>query len=144
MSIEQDKRFSLIIVGIQFGDEGKGKIVDFLAEHADAAIRAQGGNNAGHTVIYNDQEYKLYLIPSGILHSNCQCYIGGGVVIDPNLATEKILMLGVSKGADRQTLHANLQTQCSIVSRRIKEEGEENDLLGRLAVDPEIPFWIRG
>lgn len=72
-----------IIVGAQWGDEGKGKIVDYLTENADVIVRAQGGNNAGHTVIHGDRKYILHLIPSGILWPEKKCVIGNGVVIDP-------------------------------------------------------------
>ncbi len=71
-----------IICGLQWGDEGKGKIVDFLTEEADLVVRGQGGNNAGHTVIAKGQKYVLHLIPSGILWGK-QCVIGNGVVLDP-------------------------------------------------------------
>ena len=72
-----------IIVGAQWGDEGKGKIVDFLTEKTDIVVRAQGGNNAGHTVIHDGKKYILHLIPSGILWPEKNCVIGNGVVIDP-------------------------------------------------------------
>jgi adenylosuccinate synthase len=72
-----------ILVGAQWGDEGKGKIIDFLTEHADIVVRSQGGNNAGHTVILGDKKYVLHLIPSGILRPDKVCVIGNGVVIDP-------------------------------------------------------------
>ncbi len=72
-----------IIVGAQWGDEGKGKIVDYLTEGADVVVRAQGGNNAGHTVIQGGEKYVLHLIPSGILWPEKRCVIGNGVVIDP-------------------------------------------------------------
>ncbi len=72
-----------ILVGAQWGDEGKGKIIDFLTEKADIVVRSQGGNNAGHTVIVNGVKYVLHLIPSGILRPGKQCVIGNGVVIDP-------------------------------------------------------------
>ena len=72
-----------IVVGLQWGDEGKGKIVDFLTAEADVVVRAQGGNNAGHTVIANGKKYILHLIPSGILWSEKLCVIGNGVVLDP-------------------------------------------------------------
>ena len=72
-----------IVVGTQWGDEGKGKIIDILASRADVVVRSQGGNNAGHTVVNNGETYKLHLIPSGILYPDKLCLIGAGVVLDP-------------------------------------------------------------
>ena len=72
-----------IVIGTQWGDEGKGKIIDILASRAEVVVRSQGGNNAGHTVVNDGQTYKLHLIPSGILYPNTLCLIGAGVVIDP-------------------------------------------------------------
>src|SRR5579862_6118530 len=72
-----------ILVGAQWGDEGKGKIIDVLTEQADVVVRTQGGNNAGHTVFIGKQKYVLHLIPSGILRRGKTCVIGNGVVIDP-------------------------------------------------------------
>ncbi|MDE6672915.1 MAG: adenylosuccinate synthase [Ruminococcus sp.] len=72
-----------IVVGTQWGDEGKGKVIDILASRADVVVRSQGGNNAGHTVVNNGEVYKLHLIPSGILYPNTLCLIGAGVVLDP-------------------------------------------------------------
>ena len=74
---------NLVIVGAQWGDEGKGKIIDILSKDADFVVRYQGGNNAGHTVVVGEDEIILHLIPSGILHKNKTCVIGNGVVIDP-------------------------------------------------------------
>jgi len=74
---------TVVIVGAQWGDEGKGKIVDVLTLKADLVARYQGGNNAGHTVVIDNEKYVLHLIPSGILHKGTKCAIGNGVVIDP-------------------------------------------------------------
>lgn len=72
-----------IIVGSQWGDEGKGKIIDIMASRAEVVVRATGGNNAGHTVVNHGEVYKLHLIPSGILYPDTLCLIGAGVVLDP-------------------------------------------------------------
>ena len=79
-----------ILVGAQWGDEGKGKVIDVLTEGADIVVRTQGGNNAGHTVFIGKQKYVLHLIPSGILRKNKVCVIGNGVVIDPLSLVEEI------------------------------------------------------
>jgi len=80
----------IVIVGAQWGDEGKGKVTDMLAERADAVVRFQGGNNAGHTIVRDGQTWKLHLMPSGILHPGKLCVIGNGVVIDPNVLTDEL------------------------------------------------------
>ncbi|MFC1667832.1 adenylosuccinate synthase [Chlamydiota bacterium] len=82
-----------ILVGMQFGDEGKGKIIDVLAKRADYIIRFQGGSNAGHTVLIDEDQYILHLIPSGILHKGKKCIIGNGVVVDPKALLDEINML---------------------------------------------------
>jgi adenylosuccinate synthase len=84
---------NIVIVGIQWGDEGKGKIVDLLAEHADIIVRFQGGNNAGHTLVVDGKKVILHLIPSGILHPGKLCIIGNGVVVDPEVLIEEIATL---------------------------------------------------
>ena len=80
----------IVIVGAQWGDEGKGKITDLLAERADAVVRFQGGNNAGHTIVRDGETWKLHLMPSGILHPGKLCVIGNGVVIDPKILTDEL------------------------------------------------------
>jgi adenylosuccinate synthase len=80
----------IVIVGAQWGDEGKGKVTDLLAERADAVVRFQGGNNAGHTIVRDGETWKLHLIPSGILHRGKLCVIGNGVVIDPKVLTDEL------------------------------------------------------
>ncbi|MBI5143740.1 MAG: adenylosuccinate synthase [Candidatus Omnitrophica bacterium] len=88
---------NIVIVGAQWGDEGKGKVIDIFAPKADFIVRYQGGNNAGHTVVIGRQEFILHLIPSGILHGGKICVIGNGVVIDPKSLLDEIEMLE-SKG----------------------------------------------
>src|SRR5258708_770422 len=79
-----------ILVGAQWGDEGKGKIIDVLTEQADIVVRTQGGNNAGHTVFLGKQKFVLHLVPSGILRKRKLCVVGNGVVIDPVSLVEEI------------------------------------------------------
>jgi adenylosuccinate synthase len=79
-----------VIVGAQWGDEGKGKVVDLLAERADVVVRFQGGNNAGHTIVRDGEEFKFHLIPSGILYPGKTCVIGNGVVINPAVLIEEL------------------------------------------------------
>jgi adenylosuccinate synthase len=83
----------VVVVGTQWGDEGKGKVVDLLTEHADVVVRFQGGNNAGHTLVVGQDKFILHLIPSGVLHSGKQCLIGNGVVVDPEILQKEILAL---------------------------------------------------
>jgi adenylosuccinate synthase len=89
----------IVIVGAQWGDEGKGKVVDLLAERADMVIRFQGGNNAGHTIVRDGETWKFHLIPSGILYPGKTCVIGNGVVIDPRVLTDELDNLR-AKGID--------------------------------------------
>src|ERR687894_1167071 len=79
-----------VIVGAHWGDEGKGKVVDLLAERADLIVRFQGGNNAGHTIVRDGEEFKVHLIPSGILYPGKTCVIGNGVVINPSVLIEEL------------------------------------------------------
>ncbi len=96
----------IVIVGAQWGDEGKGKITDLLAEHGDAVVRFQGGNNAGHTIVRGEEEWKLHLIPSGILYPGKRCVIGNGVVIDPQVLIEELD--GAARPARRRQRPAHL------------------------------------
>jgi adenylosuccinate synthase len=84
------KRHCVVVVGAQWGDEGKGKIVDVLAERADIVVRYQGGANAGHTVVKGDDQFVLHQIPSGILHPTTRCMIGNGVVLDPETLLSEV------------------------------------------------------
>jgi adenylosuccinate synthase len=101
----------IVIVGAQWGDEGKGKVVDLLAEHADAVVRFQGGNNAGHTIVRDGEEFKFHLIPSGILYPDKLCMIGNGVVLDPRILLGEIDGLkrrGIDVGKLRISANAHL------------------------------------
>jgi adenylosuccinate synthase len=101
----------VVIVGAQWGDEGKGKVVDVLAADASAIVRFQGGNNAGHTIVREGKEYKFHLIPSGILHSDKLCVIGNGVVVDPRVLLGEIDNLkraGIGVGNLRISANAHL------------------------------------
>src|SRR5256886_7960309 len=101
----------IVIVGVQWGDEGKGKITDLLAEHGDAVVRFQGGNNAGHTIVRGEEEWNLHLIPSGILYPGKRCVIGNGVVIDPKVLIDELDALrarGVDVGGLKVSANAHL------------------------------------
>lgn len=93
---------TVVVLGTQWGDEGKGKIVDLLTEDSHAVVRYQGGHNAGHTLIINDEKTVLHLIPSGILRDGVKCYIGNGVVIEPKALIKEITQLEAS-GVDVQS-----------------------------------------
>jgi len=94
---------NVVVVGTQWGDEGKGKIVDLLTEAAQLVVRYQGGNNAGHTLVVGGEKFIFHLIPSGVLHSGTQCLIGNGVVLDPQVFLQEIDNLtgrGIAVGPD--------------------------------------------
>ena len=84
---------TVAIVGSQWGDEGKGKVIDYLATQADVVVRGQGGNNAGHTLVVGSKKFALRLIPSGVLNPNTVNVIGNGIVFDPKGFLEEIEML---------------------------------------------------
>ena len=91
--MQNNKRNISVIIGAQWGDEGKGKVTDFFSARSDYIVRFQGGNNAGHTIILDDRTLKLHLIPSGVLHPSCKLVIGNGVVIDPAVLIKEIDLL---------------------------------------------------
>ncbi|MBU8905781.1 adenylosuccinate synthase [Desertibacillus haloalkaliphilus] len=94
---------SVVVVGTQWGDEGKGKITDYLSEKAEVVARYQGGNNAGHTIVFGGEKYKLHLIPSGIFYDDKICVIGNGMVIDPKALVGELKYLH-DKGVDTSNL----------------------------------------
>lgn len=118
-----------ILIGAQWGDEGKGKIIDLLARKSDIIVRYQGGNNAGHTVKFDDEKFVLHLIPSGILHPGKICVIGNGVVIDPEALFEEIKVLesrGVKiRGRLFVSEQAHLLFPYHKLMDRLKEEAAE-------------------
>ncbi|AIE75026.1 MULTISPECIES: adenylosuccinate synthase [unclassified Synechocystis] len=104
---------NVIVIGAQWGDEGKGKITDLLSRSADVVVRPQGGVNAGHTIVVNDQTFKLHLIPSGILYPDTECIIGSGTVIDPKVLLQEFDQLeALDVSLDRlyisQTAHVTM------------------------------------
>ena len=89
---------NVVVVGTQWGDEGKGKVVDWLTDHAQGVVRFQGGHNAGHTLVIKGVKTALQLIPSGIMRDGVACYIGNGVVVDPShllIEIERLEKIGV-------------------------------------------------
>lgn len=100
-----------VILGAQWGDEGKGKFIDIFAEKADLVVRSQGGNNAGHTVVVDDIKYKLQLIPSGILYPQCINIIGPGVVVDPKNILKEIDTLA-KQGVSTEKLFIDARCHC--------------------------------
>tara|TARA_B100000579_G_C22788808_1_gene833335 strand:+ start:206 stop:1483 length:1278 start_codon:yes stop_codon:yes gene_type:complete len=121
-----------IIVGAQWGDEGKGKIVDFLTEKTDIVVRAQGGNNAGHTVIHDGKKYVLHLIPSGILWPEKNCVIGNGVVIDPvSLLEEFDKLEGQGIAISPDNLVISNRAHLTLPYHRILDSFRESGLGGK-------------
>ncbi len=122
----------IVIVGAQWGDEGKGKITDLLAEQADAVVRFQGGNNAGHTIVRNGQTWKLHLMPSGILHPGKLCVIGNGVVIDPKVLTDELDELR-RRGVDTRSLRISANAHLIMPYHLMLDHAGEAKL-GRLQI----------
>src|SRR6202162_1967002 len=123
----------IILVGGQWGDEGKGKVIDFLAAKADMVMRSQGGNNAGHTVITEHGEFKFQLMPSGILYPNCVCVIGNGVVVDPIVLLREISQLR-ERGIEPKNLivseRAHMVMRYHPLFDQLEEEARGDDRLG--------------
>ncbi len=120
---------NVIVIGAQWGDEGKGKITDLLSRSADVVVRSQGGVNAGHTVVVQGQTFKLHLIPSGILYPDTECIIGSGTVIDPQVLIEEIEQLNaLGVAADNlyisQTAHITMPYHREIDMAAEKSRGE--------------------
>ena len=129
---------NIVIVGTQWGDEGKGKIVDLLSEHADGVVRFQGGNNAGHTMVVKGEQFISHLVPSGILQQKT-CYIGNGLVVDPEVLIEEIDYLeghGVPAGPEQlrisEKAHVIMPYHKSVDNARENMKGDKkNGTTGR-------------
>ena len=122
----------IVIVGAQWGDEGKGKVVDLLAERSDGVIRFQGGNNAGHTIVREGETWKFHLIPSGILYPRKHCIIGNGVVVDPAVLCEEIDGLR-ARNVDVSGLKVSANAHVIMPYHRLlDDEGEKK--LGKLEI----------
>jgi adenylosuccinate synthase len=122
----------IVIVGAQWGDEGKGKITDLLAEEADAVVRFQGGNNAGHTIVRNGETFKFHLVPSGILYPGKPCIIGNGVVVDPKVLGEELDGLR-AQGMDVSGLKLSANAHLIMPNHRLLDEAGEARL-GKLEI----------
>jgi adenylosuccinate synthase len=121
-----------VVIGAQWGDEGKGKVVDLLAERSDVVARYQGGNNAGHTIVADEQVYKLHLVPSGILYPGTICVIGNGTVVDPGALVAEIDGLqerGVSLDGLKLSGNAHL-----IMPYHVMLDGASEMRLGRFSI----------
>ena len=132
---------NVVVVGMQWGDEGKGKIIDLLCPGFDAVVRFQGGNNAGHTVKFGsgegDEHFALHLIPSGILHPGMACYLGNGMVIDPDAFLAEVAQLeqrGIEAASRlRVSDRAHALTPVHVALDHVREEARGADRIGTTA-----------
>jgi len=118
---------NIVVVGAQWGDEGKGKIVDYLAKDADIIARYQGGDNAGHTIVIGNEKYVLHLVPSGILHSDKKCIIGNGVVLSPKVFFEEIESLRKRGIRIDSNLYISERTHLIMPYHKLMDAAEENN-----------------
>ncbi len=115
---------SLAVLGAQWGDEGKGKVVDYLASRAQVVARFQGGNNAGHTVVIGEQTYKMHHLPVGILYPGVWCLLGNGMVINPEVLVEELTSLE-ERGIDTSNLRISERAHVILPFHRALDKGEE-------------------
>ena len=121
------------VVGANWGDEGKGKIVDYLAQQADTVVRFQGGSNAGHTVSVKGEEYKLRLLPSGILYKGTHCIVGNGVVVDPKVMLEEMDAMearGIDVGGIRLSNRAHVVLPYHCIMDGVGDEARGKNKIG--------------
>ncbi len=123
---------NVVIVGVQWGDEGKGKIVDLLAQDIDYVVRFQGGNNAGHTVIVDGKKAALHLVPSGILHKGKICLIGNGVVLDPVVFVQELdTLIGQDVDVSPSRLKISAKTHLIMPYHKVLDKAREKKLEGQ-------------
>ena len=140
---------AIIVIGSQWGDEGKGKVVDYLAEQANVVVRYSGGNNAGHTVVVKDEAYKLQLLPSGILYKGKTCVLGNGVVIDPEAILKEINGMK-ERGIDTSSLRISTRAQvllplpARVPLLRQRALRLPQTRTARAGSESQVPAWIRG
>jgi len=115
---------SVVVVGTQWGDEGKGKITDFLSKQADVVARYQGGDNAGHTIVFNNETYKLHLIPSGIFYSDKKCVIGNGLVVNPKSLVKELKYLH-DRGVSTDNLLISNRAHVILPYHQLQDQLEE-------------------
>ncbi|MCT4776935.1 MULTISPECIES: adenylosuccinate synthase [Exiguobacterium] len=116
---------SVVVVGTQWGDEGKGKITDFLSKQAEVVARYQGGDNAGHTIVFNDTKYKLHLIPSGIFYSDKTCVIGNGMVVNPKSLVTELAYLH-ERGVSTDNLRISNRAHVILPYHQLQDKLEED------------------
>ena len=113
-----------VVIGTQWGDEGKGKYIDMLARTSDVVVRFSGGNNAGHTIVVNGEKYALHLIPSGILHEGKTCIIGNGVVVAPAVLLDEMKQLN-ERGISTERLFVSDRAHVIMPYHRVLDELQE-------------------
>lgn len=123
---------AIVVIGSQWGDEGKGKITDYLASQAELVVRYQGGNNAGHTVVVGDQEFKLHLVPSGILYPGTLCVLGNGIVINPGVLLKELDQLS-QRGVDISGLRISDRAHVILPYHpRLDQLDESSRIIGKI------------
>ena len=128
-----------VLLGLQWGDEGKGKVVDVFTPHYDIVARFQGGPNAGHTIVFNGRKYVLHLIPSGIFHPNTACIIGNGVVLDPITLKKEIENLEASGEQIRDRIYISRRTHLILPTHKLLDQASEQS-----KGDKKIGSTLRG
>lgn len=137
---------SIVVVGTQWGDEGKGKITDFLAEEADVIARFSGGNNAGHTIKFDGETYKLHLVPSGIFYKDKLAVIGNGVVVDPVALLKELDGLnerGISTDNLRISNRAQVILPYHLKQDEYEEERRGDNKIGTTKKGIVLHMWIK-